>query len=427
MRRVLALGACSYAASLPYGLAMCGGNANPDTKPRVQLKRAILVIRHGDRSPITSVVGESTLRATPALVEAWKKKLPAGDFLQKGRRLFPQEPAGVEVLDKGEFPWGQLTKVGVEQHRNLGSWLRRRLVPELLDESFKAESIRVVSTRISRTLQSARGVLQGLYPNVWETTSPKLKKKIQVQENPQRDEFLYGPPRSGEYKCHRISQLWKEICETPLLETESERQLERDLLARDPGLRGGEIGRGTWMGLREALLCSKLHGVAMDDDEFWTAERLELVSAIGTRVANRAYANRDYLALSIGRLMNVLISDIEEAFCGPAEKFVLYSGHDSTIMPLTRALQVEPANGKWSPYASNILIEIGSRERERERDDVVRITLNGRCVIPRSMIQDDDDDDDDDDDGWVQWHRMKRIMQEWDTSKPEFREICRVK
>ena len=244
----------------------------------------------------------------------------------------------------------------------------------------------------------------------------------------QRDEFLYGPPRSGEYKCHRISQLEGD-CETPLLETESERQLEHDL-ARDLGC---VVAR--WAAARNGpsggALC-KLHGVYGR----WILDcgRLELVSAIGTRVANRAYANRNYLALSIGRLMNVLISDIEEAFCGPAEKFMLYSGHDSTIMPLTRALQVQPENGEWPPYASNVLIEIGSRERkcerkcererecececECERDDVVRITLNGRCVIPRSLIQDDD--------GWVQWHRMKRIMQEWDTTESEFRKKCKV-
>jgi hypothetical protein len=51
----------------------------------------------------------------------------------------------------------------------------------------------------------------------------------------------------------------------------------------------------------------------------------------------------------------------------PGPKFALYSGHDTTIMPLLASL--DPAlwnDTEWAPYASMMLIEV-SRHLERKR------------------------------------------------------------
>jgi hypothetical protein len=57
------------------------------------------------------------------------------------------------------------------------------------------------------------------------------------------------------------------------------------------------------------------------------------------------------------------------------QKFLLYSGHDTTLIPILVALQVDTM--EWPPYASMMLIELFDMSGK----NYVRITYNGQ-VLP---------------------------------------------
>jgi len=61
-------------------------------------------------------------------------------------------------------------------------------------------------------------------------------------------------------------------------------------------------------------------------------------------------------------------------------KFVLYSGHDSTIEPLAAAIGV--SNGAWPRYASRLVFELYAPSKEAGSDTVagIRVLHNGKDV-----------------------------------------------
>jgi len=61
-------------------------------------------------------------------------------------------------------------------------------------------------------------------------------------------------------------------------------------------------------------------------------------------------------------------------------KFVLYSGHDSTIEPLAAVIGV--SNGNWPKYASRLIFELYTPTKEASTDTVagIRVLYNGKDV-----------------------------------------------
>ena len=80
--------------------------------------------------------------------------------------------------------------------------------------------------------------------------------------------------------------------------------------------------------------------------------------------------------------INKVIEDKEDAI-----KFSLISGHDTTIMPLLMSLGPRVFDGKWTPYASNLVLEIHRLSSDRdvsvfENDFAFRLLYNGLVLTP---------------------------------------------
>ena len=70
-----------------------------------------------------------------------------------------------------------------------------------------------------------------------------------------------------------------------------------------------------------------------------------------------------------------------------AKKLVLYSGHDTTVAPFLQILNVW--DGKWPPYASNVIVEFYERKDSTEKSlkghikaSYFRVVYNGVALVP---------------------------------------------
>ncbi|TNN04286.1 hypothetical protein fugu_001315 [Takifugu bimaculatus] len=77
---------------------------------------------------------------------------------------------------------------------------------------------------------------------------------------------------------------------------------------------------------------------------------------------------RETLQLSVGPLLHILLSNIEEKVQGtssePERKLFLYSAHDTTLMPCLMALGI--FDMKWPPYAADLTLELYQHRQTNE-------------------------------------------------------------
>ena len=89
------------------------------------------------------------------------------------------------------------------------------------------------------------------------------------------------------------------------------------------------------------------------------------------------------LRLSMGVLLHTLIENIEAKINGDnGTKLYLYSGHDSSVMPVLAALGMEIES--WPPYCSNVIIELW---RKPDGKHVVRCFFNGEEIAIPNVPQ----------------------------------------
>nr|BAE37304.1 unnamed protein product [Mus musculus] len=141
-----------------------------------ELKFVTLVFRHGDRGPIET---------------------------------FPTDPITESSWPQG---FGQLTQWGMEQHYELGSYIRKRY-GRFLNDTYKHDQIYIRSTDVDRTLMSAMTNLAALFPpegiSIW---NPRLLwQPIPVHTvSLSEDRLLYLPFRD----CPRFEELKSETLES---------------------------------------------------------------------------------------------------------------------------------------------------------------------------------------------------------------------
>ncbi|KAJ1528663.1 hypothetical protein ONE63_007057 [Megalurothrips usitatus] len=118
-----------YSVCLLLVLAACcsGINAYPE-EAEPELVMVNVLFRHGDRTPV---------------------------------KAYPLDPyRNVSYWSTG---WGQLTTIGMQQHYELGMWLRQRYI-SLLKSDYTKSDVYIQSTDVDRTLMSAESNLAGLFP-----------------------------------------------------------------------------------------------------------------------------------------------------------------------------------------------------------------------------------------------------------------------
>eukprot|EP01095_Lingulamoeba_sp_RSL-Kostka_P001325 TRINITY_DN11891_c0_g1_i1.p1 TRINITY_DN11891_c0_g1~~TRINITY_DN11891_c0_g1_i1.p1 ORF type:complete len:420 (+),score=125.89 TRINITY_DN11891_c0_g1_i1:55-1314(+) len=342
-----------------YSLPRYCGYIPPELPPSIppisedyELIQVITLIRHGDRSIANgdpcwnpdNTVWECNLTIT---------SIPNTDLQQteiKNTRLFRKKYLPhVEEL-KGNCEVGQLTVRGLEQEENNGKVYRSAYVESgFLDSTFNASQIYIRSDDEDRTQQSAQGFINGLFPVNNNTNTAEIinlhsmdKQYDSMSPNgnlcPVYNTVNYAALHSPEFGYH-----FAEIT-APLL---------------------ADLGNATNMFISNFDL-SHLWDCANDHTCNGKPSPIneELYVRLGQELKYQnnltyTYPNRTYQSqIGIGFLINEMYRHMElQIKFNNNYKFLLYSGHDGSIMPWLSALS-SSYDGYWSPYASTGTLEL---------------------------------------------------------------------
>ncbi len=298
---------------------------------------AVDVIRHGDRAPIGAI--------------------PTAPYT-------------------GHTALGQLTPLGMHQEFELGTKLREQYVDRhgLLPDHYSPETMYVRSSDIDRTLMSAECVLLGLYP---PGTGPSLEAKaalpaayqpIPIHTIPRNEDNLlvidFNPklaPTVNEFVHDTPS--WKE--KTTNLQPQLKRWHELTGINLS-GLR--DVG-----GLGDTLFIYQQHHVPLPKG-LSNADATEIMKE-GEWAFAESFKPHQVGDVTSHELLKAIVDYFEEASQEKSKlKFVLFSGHDTTIAGLLSALRA-PGTGR-PPYSSDLNFALFKEGSEYK----VKINLNGKPI-----------------------------------------------
>ena len=340
----------------------------------LELVQAVVVHRHGDRTPIAKHAGK--FHQTDDLEEFWRTRVSPADVIERwGRLNVDATKTHLEktASDRYTYPNGHLTVLGANQLRRVGSELRERYIGDLgflpsdLPSDHSGSGAPLVytrSTRIPRTVQSLQNLLLGLYPEDHRPrdAASQTQGTIVIETQPKDSDYMTG---MSEKRCPRI----KALMQDPQLPKNL-----ADLVARlnkvlgesgnveTEGLAGSKsqlIDR--WIHLGDIGTCHAAH--RLDQPLNISASDLVQVQEYNAWMWGRRLEESVELnALAIGGFLKDMLQVFADTVAGKAEpgssapKLAVFSGHDSTLFPILTALGA--FNGHWPPYASRIQLEL---------------------------------------------------------------------
>ncbi|KAM4705786.1 prostatic acid phosphatase [Rhinophrynus dorsalis] len=319
------------------------GQANTEQN----LKLVIVVFRHGDRSPL---------------------------------HTYP-----LDTYKENSWPdgFGQLTKIGKEQHYELGQYLRKRYA-EFLSLSYKSHEVYVRSTDIDRTIMSAQANLAGLFPphddQIWNRNISW--QPVPVHTVPVHEENLLFIP---EHNCPRYAQLLKDSYTSKkyldLIDPYSD---FLKMISQNTGYSFEELAHGKVWTTYDSLFCEDIHNFTLPT---WatkeTMGKLHHLTEIVTYLRYGIYKHQEKSRLQGGVLLNSILKNITAIKTSPSNqrKIIMYSAHDTTIAALQMALNV--SNRKMPPYAACHFFEL---YHEDGQYNIKMFYRNDSSVEPHPLI-----------------------------------------
>ncbi|KAF9573617.1 hypothetical protein EC968_008252 [Mortierella alpina] len=368
--------------------------------PKVEgstLVHAQLLVRHGDRTPITvlpldvDISWDCTNTSTYSFSGVGQ---PEGEPFQYANVLAHQvvsipagSPFATTKMWKGNCIPGQLTSVGAMQHRRLGAALRQIYVGKfkLLPATYDPEIVQIRSTDVWRTKQSAENFMAGMY-GIPGQSQRSLLPVLQIHTLPAEIEYLYMNDRV----CPRLNQLRADAQQHSKVLKKLQHD-NRDFQKELVDILGE---KRTWNGFMDTVLPRVCHDKPLQCRQEDGAKRC-IDSSIAERILENvatqtAETYRDMngmfevLQLGIGPLANDIKQNLLAARDNGKVRFQFYSGHDTTIAPMLGML--DAADMRWPPYASNILIELWKSPNGHHfvrvlYNHVVLETVSGWCNL----------------------------------------------
>lgn len=373
--------------------------------PEARLRQAIVVIRHGDRAPISDRAG-GNLVVDP---DTWQSRLPSAAVAAACDAAFPVD-GPPEPVDADAVPFGALTLTGSRQCFELGSALRARLLrsaPHLVPQN--ASHLAVRATNIRRTQVSVQNLLFGLLGRAQPTedtlgaaATPVGTQGFAVTVRPLERETMLPNPKA----CKALKERWDVVrAQTNREERGTDDEALLDAAKEMLGYADDDEFRLDQA--REVLVCAKAYGDAVPP-----AMTEEMVYQLMRLNAKRWFVRfADPVVAKLG--MGLLVHEIEGRLSAAAEaapptaiadgtapppgaassqsdsaeeaeappRCVLYSGHDSTLVPLLAALGLTDTDEyMWPPYAGSITIELA--DVPAARGELACRLLYGEAPMP---------------------------------------------
>lgn len=433
-------------------------NCSATTK-NTTLIQVQIIHRHGDRTPITPLVNE----------EYWHSTLPQPHVLEqmsKGIRLKRNNNNNDEAAMAGEKhdaqgrpPFGQLTALGLLQMVQLGTKLREDLVQEdddtLNDKNYSSlnynnnnnklftkekplhpKRIKARSTDFPRTIQSLQALLVGLFPDGISLNNGNDDNDDCFMEIDLRHSKFHIPdpqPRHTKQQellerqlALREHMIQKDYAMSPLAIKVTNELMVQNVIQVDEAKRissGFHVGGLSpndnenkmtvlpWAQLAEVTKCLRVHNLLPSNI---THEEQDWIVQHASWRWFETMRHPKMGKLAMHHMMTDIISNIKNMIQTEQKDddalLHIYSAHDSTLIALMCAFQLDPPT-HWPEYASYLKIElIAIMEEEQPEPKIsenpsstaiatfptnvqyyVRFSLNGsilRCAIGRTENED---------------------------------------
>lgn len=370
--------------------------------PQLQLQLVQVLLRHGERTPVTPRFANAGLPAfwpycaaarhlRSAVLDpdtsdgdnakfstlAWKRRLETF-----GREDAPVIAAGPRSELDSICDMGMLTDRGRETTTALGRRLRHLYVdrlgflPPTISSSRDADSLYLRSTPIPRALESMQQALHGLYPP--HTRAEDLAPLNMISRTP-GDETLF--PNDG--NCRRFAALSRAF---------AQRAAERWNNTEDMAYLTSRLGR--WMpedsprvavdarprlsGVMDSINATAAHGPETRlPKEFYDPKVKQIIERIGVEEWYAGYReSNEYRTLGIGGLLGDVVArmvgsvesstadgeyEIQQQKSNPKSappvRFGLSGCHDTTLAAALSSLGAF-GHDEWPPFTSHIAIEL---------------------------------------------------------------------
>eukprot|EP00815_Leptocylindrus_aporus_P002306 CAMPEP_0116049898 /NCGR_PEP_ID=MMETSP0322-20121206/69_1 /TAXON_ID=163516 /ORGANISM="Leptocylindrus danicus var. apora, Strain B651" /LENGTH=484 /DNA_ID=CAMNT_0003532365 /DNA_START=225 /DNA_END=1679 /DNA_ORIENTATION=- len=291
---------------------------------------------------------------------------------------------------KGTCEVGQLIEQGYEQQSQNGVILQdayigssaspsSQLFVESQDEGGDFTSVYFRSDDEQRTLMSGQTLLSSMF----NATSLNTVVDLHTADKP--DDIL--SPYSLEKACPRLHSL-REIAESSKEYLEGKRNenakfltslVEDDLKFKDPK----SIVNGHVMDCQLTAICSdRFLPKAIDDFTHDNDDsNFTYLFDFGNWLYTFPFTFKD--AMFAKQFTSFLWSDLLRRINEQKYKFLLYSGHDDTLIALLASLEIW--DGAWPPYASMFVIEIYKKDGDSNvlSQTVFRLLFNGVSITHR--------------------------------------------
>ncbi|KAK6387526.1 hypothetical protein LTS17_000795 [Exophiala oligosperma] len=375
----------------------------------LELRLVQVLLRHGERAPVSARFGNAGLPAYWPYCNAAQRlrsvtmttnDVSQWDSLQWRRRLEtfgnddgPLIAAGPAGEVDGICQFGELTDKGRQTTYELGRRLRHLYVdqlhfmPKLIAN---ADLIYLRATPLPRALESVQQTFWGMYPLTARTAS--FPAPTIVTRTP-ADETLF--PNDG--NCRRFAQLSRAFAQRAAdrwNETDDMRYLTK-LMGKwmpesSPNVAVDSHPRLS--GIMDTINSTLAHGRETRlPKEFYDAKARDIIDKIGVEEWFAGYnENREYRTLGIGSLMGDIVermtSKVEGAGLSINEiggengrlgkgrggemgiRFAMSGCHDTTLAGVLTSLGA--FNGeKWPPYTSHIAFELFRARNDEDSDD----------------------------------------------------------
>nr|XP_034985516.1 prostatic acid phosphatase-like isoform X2 [Zootoca vivipara] len=327
-----------------------------------ELHFVLLIYRHGDRSPI---------------------------------EVYPNSLHNESAWSQG---FGQLTKIGMQQHYELGQYIKKRY-SNFLSAEYKREEILIQSTETDRTIMSAQANLAGMYPptgdQIW---NPKiLWQPIPVHVVPKESNPKLRYPI---FNCPRYKELLRETMESS--EFKAKIHPYKDFMETiglysgyDPQVLMYLANFKMWH-VQDTLFCESVHNLTLP---VWATKEVRAKLAELTVLSLSSffgiYKREEKARLQGGLLVKNILEKLSRAAKGSEKrKMLVYSAHDTTLGALQMALNIY--NEKLPPYAACQFFELYQEDngeqtvemyfRNHTMKDPYQQTLPGcssACPLPK--------------------------------------------
>ena len=320
---------------------VCGGGA-PGELVLVQT-----TTRHGDRTPI------SAIHSSPAewVCHAHTAVLPMAArtaTLPQVTRVYSHLWVGGRESLRGNCSAGQLTNIGQEEQLELGETLRSRYVGSLLPLQLEEETLYIRASNVPRCLMSAEMLLNGLYPPSKENPSGTSVLPIYTIEKD------LDPMTINEKLCPGIAvnvldvlAKNKSLAEDIVFDLAPfVHEYDRALNTSDPIQALVDY---------DNINCRAKHGLPLPGSPPMSNDAYHALYLAWNKVGIALFNGS---AFGLGPFFQTLLDNMHAVFSGtkPMPKFMLFSGHDTSVGPLLAALDV--FDGIWPPYASHVSLEL---------------------------------------------------------------------